>query len=52
MTQNLTSAREQEEYHVHQKYNLYAGNKLGSVINIKTGISIGRLTSAGYQFSV
>ncbi len=52
MTANLTSAREQEVYHVHSKYNLYAGNALGSVINIKTGISIGRLTSAGYQFSV
>ncbi len=52
MSQNLTSAREQEMYHVYPKYNLYAGNTLGSVINIKTGISIGKLTLAGYTISV
>jgi hypothetical protein len=52
MTVNLTSAREQEAYQVHPKYNLYAGNAIGSVINIKTGISVGKLTSAGYNISV
>ncbi len=48
----MTSAREQEVYYVHPKYNLYAGNALGSVINIKTGISVGKATSAGYKISV
>ncbi|KAK3581601.1 hypothetical protein CHS0354_017460, partial [Potamilus streckersoni] len=52
MTVNLTSAREQEAYQIHPKYNLYAGNVLGSVINIKTRIPVGKLTSAGYTISV
>jgi hypothetical protein len=52
MSQNLTSARELESYHVHPKYNLYAGNEIGSVINIKTGISVGKATLAGYTISV
>ena len=30
------TAEEQEMYHVHPKYNLYAGNALGSVINISS----------------
>ncbi len=52
MSENITRAHEQEVYHVHPKYNLYAGNMLGSVINIKTRIPVGRLTSAGYIISV
>ncbi len=46
------TAEEQEMYHVHPKYNLYAGNALGSVINIATKNAIGVPTPAGILISV
>jgi hypothetical protein len=52
MSQNLTSAYEQEHYYVHPKYNLYAGNALGSVIRVQYKHPIGKATPAGYKISV